>query len=208
MNVFRTCDECGVSFEVDESIAREMDMWKEQAGDPYVCGPCEHGGDPMGHGDVEDSIDAMAERFPNGEDPMLRNVIRAQCQKCNLEFEIYVGQTVWCPECHIHKNPARPPAEILEDVDIQVEKKYVILSGSIRIHLHGRERPFLFMHLFQLGEKAAAKKVIQFFSEGQAKPNRLRLYFNTHGLISDVEDITHEKSRPGQDVTLPPPMEK
>ena len=104
MNVFRTCDECGVSFEVDESIAREMDMWKEQAGDPYVCGPCEHGGDPMGHGDVEDSIDAMAERFPNGEDPMMTQFLIIACLKCSLEFDTPEGSMIRCLGCGARHN--------------------------------------------------------------------------------------------------------
>ena len=35
-----------------------------------------------GDGDVESHIDRMAERFPNGDDPMMKHVINAHQVRC------------------------------------------------------------------------------------------------------------------------------
>ena len=49
---------------------------------------------------TEDVLDKIAERFRGGLDPMMTHVFFVQCQKCDLEFDLYAGQTAWCPECH------------------------------------------------------------------------------------------------------------
>ena len=84
------------------------------------------------------------------------------------------------------------PPTILEDVEIGHNNKSILLTGSLRIHFHGVARPFLYTHVFRLGEKAAAEKVVNLFSESETKPQHLKLYFSSDGLISDVAAITDE----------------
>ena len=102
--VFRTCDECGNRFEVRADIAVDMDAWAEQ-GEPYVCDDCT---DPYAEdelteyeqsGDLEDLIDETAERFPDGDDPLMHHIIEAKCGRCDVEFEVRAGEVAWCPSC-------------------------------------------------------------------------------------------------------------
>ena len=131
----RVCHECQYLFELNTENPYGDVLYDEGAGAVYFeCDGCTllEGGDE----DVEDYIDRMAERFPNGDDPMMKHVINAQCTKCEIGFELYAGEQAWCPECHIHKIPPKPPGvEILENPDIQQENKSVILSGTLRVHL-------------------------------------------------------------------------
>ena len=100
--VFRTCDECGNRFGVREDIALEMDAWAAQ-GEPYVCDDCMPNDpytDDTPSGELEDAIDGTAERFRDGDDPLMRHLIEAKCRRCDVEFEIQAGETAWCPSCH------------------------------------------------------------------------------------------------------------
>lgn len=100
--VWRTCDECGNCFEVREDIANEMDAWAAQ-GEPYVCGDCmpdDPYADDEPSDELEDSVDAMAERFPDGADPLMHDFIEAKCGRCDVEFEVRAGEVAWCPACH------------------------------------------------------------------------------------------------------------
>ena len=128
VGVYFNCDKCFI-LEGDED-ADEAEHLDDTDGDSasWLCATC---GDPAYDCecaddeilDLDDEIDRMAERFPDGEDPMLKHVINAQCTKCEIGFDIYAGQVAWCPECHIHKDPARPPVEILEDVEAVTDEK-------------------------------------------------------------------------------------
>ena len=105
--IFRTCDKCGNRFEVRENIAVDMDAWAAQ-GEPYVQCDClpndSYAEDALTEyeksGELEDALDAQAERFPNGDDPMMWCIIETKCRKCNVDLEIQAGEVAWCPSCH------------------------------------------------------------------------------------------------------------
>ena len=95
----RVCHECQYLFELNSENPYGDVLYDEGAGAVYFeCDGCSglEGGDD----DVEDYIDRVAERFPNGEDPMMKHVFFVKCQKCDVDFELYAGQQTWCPSCH------------------------------------------------------------------------------------------------------------
>ena len=96
--VIKTCDTCGCTYEVSEDdVFRVFD-------ESYLCDACETA-ENLDPTDLEDQIDQMAERFPNGEDPMMKHVFFVKCQKCDVDFELYAGQQAWCPSCQPLNEP-------------------------------------------------------------------------------------------------------
>lgn len=102
----RVCHECQYLFELNSENPYGDVFYDEGTGAVYFeCDGCFvlEGGD----GDVEGYINRMAERFPNGEDPMMKHTLFVQCKKCDVDFEIEAGQQAWCPSCHENQEGVR-----------------------------------------------------------------------------------------------------
>ena len=89
-NVIRRCDECYLPFEIRADIAVDVDAWAAQ-GEPYVCDDCLSDDLHEDCVEIEDEIDRMAERFPNGSD-----VVSIECSNCHESTNVPEGELLVC----------------------------------------------------------------------------------------------------------------